>query len=342
MTTMFRIPLLSPSIPKRIVPISGQRREARLAMNILDAGLMSGRLTARHANDPLHTCQAQLQGWIRDRLQDLQCLQIGFRLRLGTNRPLYFGETIAEAADEALVTWFAECNAFAVGAALDRLEQIEPGLGASVLSVIDEKSALLVPVFTPWDVMCTAQEHYWYGETDEREALAERCAENEAEREAIREEMVTRDKIDAAFPAWATEWTGRRQRLARRALQRIGREARSPRVRAVVQDTLALSRLEMGDEYRPDIDGWFLGFGAVLTWRTSDIAVRVFDDYANEASQGDFGDWMGEFRFDLDDADAVRTWADAMEVRFEGIRLLDRLIHSLSTGDWRHVRKECR
>ena len=340
------LPQLTASIPSSLLPASGQRQAARLARCLLDAGVIHGAVPARKAREPLMACQSFLEAWVRNQLAGLKCLALDFRLLLGSEdvdrneRPS--GSPLHGEPGRATIIWFTECTQFAVGAALERLEEIRPALGATVLSVIDRFSMKLIPAFTPWDALSIAREHYWYGEDDESTALNEYCDDDPGERAAMQQEMVTRAKIDAAFPAWATTWAGERQRVTRRELRHIATFARGAWVQKVAQAALALNRLDLDDSYLPDADGAFLGYGPVLAWKPDDITVRVFDDYANDAAQGEFCDWIGEFSFDVNDAhdpQALPYWMAAMKVRLDGVRLLDTLIHELSTGDWRRVPK---
>jgi PRTRC genetic system protein F len=341
MDTIFQLPALCAAIPVEFKPDAGEDRAVALARCLLDAGVIHGAVSARRASDPLGTSRLFLERWVAERLQGLHCLFPAFRLVMEGASEMC-NHTRPREPGQATIVWYTECSAFAVGEALDRLEQIHPRLGATVLTVIDRLGPRLIPTFTPTDVMGTAQEYYWYGEQDESAALDEQCGEDPAEREAMREEMVTREKIDAAFPAWATQWPGQRKRLSRAALQRIAKGARSCRVRQLMSDVLALEKLNLNDEFRPNGDGWFVGYGAVLTWKPDDIAVRVFDDFANDAVQGDFVDWMGEAEFSIGEPETLRHWMEGMEVRLKGMRLLDNLIHELSSGDWHRVPKGMR
>jgi PRTRC genetic system protein F len=183
---------------------------------------------------------------------------------------------------------------------------------------------------------------YWYGEADESYALDMECDGEAADRDEVRARMVTRAAIDEAFPSWATEWHERRKSLSLRELKRIATSARSLRVRCVVAQALSLASLNLSDAFRPQADGEFVGYGAVLTWRADDITVRVFDDHGNGAVQAEYVDWIGEAEFDLDDPETLRGWLTAIEPHLEGIRRLDALIHELSTGDWSRVPKGVR
>ena len=94
-----------------------------------------------------------------------------------------------------------------------------------------------------------------------------------------------------------------------------------------------LARLKIKDDCRPEIDGEFIGFGAVLSWRADDLTVRVYDDLINNAHQGEFCDVMGDVFFDLNEPRAFAAWQRKMRSRFEAIRLIDALIWRLSEAN---------
>ncbi|MBX3602374.1 MAG: PRTRC system protein F [Rubrivivax sp.] len=199
MNSMFHIPALCDSIPAELVPATGHDYALSLARCLLDARVIHGDVHPRRAREPLATSQTFLQQWVRDRLQGPQCLVPCFRLVLeGASDASTCMRT--RQAGEATIVWFTECSAFAVGEALERLEGVHPLLGATVLSVIDKTNMSLIPTFTPWDTLGTAQEYYWYGERDESVALDEQCGDDPGMRATMRQEVVTREKIDAAFP----------------------------------------------------------------------------------------------------------------------------------------------
>jgi PRTRC genetic system protein F len=201
-----------------------------------------------------------------------------------------------------------------------------------VLDVLREKSRFVYPLFTP-DLACDIASYvYWCGEENEEVALDMECGDNEEEREAMREDMVTRKKLDEAFPAWAIAMP-RKRRLPRGALLRLAQGASDPLARDIATDVLALAALRIEDEFRPDVDGEYIGFGAVLSWREDDLTVRIYDALLQLAQQSEFCDRMGELEIALDAPQAMRGWQSAMRVRFAAIRLLDRLIDRLSAGN---------
>ena len=101
----------------------------------------------------------------------------------------------------------------------------------------------------------------------------------------------------------------------------------------MAEDALALAGLDIDDSFRPDIDGEFFGFGAVLSWRDGDVTTRIYDDLLELAHQGEYCEHMGEVRVPLDDPAAFGAWQRAMASRFAAIRRIDALIHRLSAGN---------
>ena len=105
-------------------------------------------------------------------------------------------------------------------------------------------------------------------------------------------------------------------------------------MRAIAADALSLARLRIKDAFSPAVDGEFVGWGAVLSWREDDLTVRVYDDLVQLAYQSEFCDRIGELDMALDAPQAMRSWQRAMRLRFKAIRLIDRLIHLLAGGNW--------
>jgi PRTRC genetic system protein F len=103
-------------------------------------------------------------------------------------------------------------------------------------------------------------------------------------------------------------------------------------MRQIADDALALSRLTITDEFLPDMDGEYIGFGAVLSWDEGDVTTRIYDDLLQMAHQAEFCDRMGEAQIPMNDPGALGAWFHRMGQRFKAIGLIDRLIHALSAG----------
>jgi PRTRC genetic system protein F len=154
------------------------------------------------------------------------------------------------------------------------------------------------------------------------------CGNDEKARAAMREEMITRQKLADAYPEWAltppVKWS---QTELRNTLEALANRHPAGNIAA---DALALSRMRIKDRYRPEIDGEFIGFGAVLSWREDDLTVRIYDDLLQFAYQAEFCDLIGEVEFNLDEPQTLRSWQRDMRARFQAIRLIDGLIYKLS------------
>jgi PRTRC genetic system protein F len=231
------------------------------------------------------------------------------------------------------ITWFQlDEQQWTVGRGLERLEQAIPSLGATAIHLLEEQSPYVYPVFTPRTAQDVASMMYWYGEDDETFALDEACAGDEEARAAMRAEMVTKACLTEAFPAWALAWSP--ANLDASGLARIAEDRSNDFTSDVAALLAKLAHLNISDdEYRPEIDGAFIGFGAVLSWCADDLTVRVYDDLVNMAQQSEFCDVMGDAFFDLNEPPAMRAWQRKMRSRFEAIRLIDGLIWRLSEAD---------
>ena len=89
----------------------------------------------------------------------------------------------------------------------------------TVLRALERCAWRTLPIYTPAVVMECASDTYWYGEFDEDMAIEEACGDDAAERESMRQGMVTRAMFNATFPAWALG--GRARSLGRRTLRQL-------------------------------------------------------------------------------------------------------------------------
>ncbi|MDR2032807.1 MAG: PRTRC system protein F [Azoarcus sp.] len=219
-----------------------------------------------------------------------------------------------------------------MGARLDALNRQARGLGVIVFHVLACQSQRVYPLFTPDVARDIASMLYWNGEEDEEAALEMAFdEEDEAEREAMRREMVTSALLKSSSPAWALD---RPRHLdlpyCARQLRRALKTLTDPVARRIAGGALALSQLRFEHDFLPDPDGEFIAFGGVLTWREDDVTVRIYDDLIDMAHQSEFCDRIGEIRLELSDPAALGTWQRDMRVPFQAIGLIDRLIHDLS------------
>lgn len=337
------LPRLTAAVPRKLVPGRLGAANAAISHFLLDAKAFRDADLPASFDDSLRACEQALRKWVAREIGPLCCLRPAFHMQVLDSAGNYIDlhrnrkgrELPAYAAVE--ISWSeASVQEWPVGARLDELEVACPGLGATVLHVLHRQSLHAYPLFTPTVAREAASWAYWYGEEDEETALDMQCGEDEAERETVRAEMVTRDLFDDSFPAWATTWPARATREGgpaawqtidlRRALPLV----KDPRRRSIVANAIALARLRIEDAFRCDADGEFVGFGAVLSWSESDLTTRVFDDLMQQAHEAECYDRMGEVRMALNTPGAMTKWQAAMRPRFKAIALIDRLIAGLS------------
>lgn len=332
LTPVLPLPRLAGVIPLAVVPRRLAAANATIARFLIQAGAIREGDIPQAWDDAMQVCQGALDAWVKRALGPLHCLEPAFTLTASDGSDGYSMPRMEPVCYRTVeVCWF-ESNEqqWVVGAGLEALERKRPGLGQAVLDILRRQSRFVYPVFTPNLACDVASYVYWCGEENEEVALDMECGEDEEARAAMRDEMVTRQKLDEAFPVWANSYP--HKRLPVTAFERLADGLHDLTMRDIAADTLALARLRIKDEFRPDVDGEYLGWGAVLSWREDDLTVRIYDDLMQLAHQGEFCDRMGELEIDLDAPQVMRAWQSAMHVRFKAIRLIDRLIHWLSEG----------
>jgi PRTRC genetic system protein F len=280
-------------------------------------------------------CLYALNRWLAEAIGDVKCISPQFELRLVNDaadlnlhqtRKIRTGGASPPRTVEIRWRESSVCH-WGVGTGLDYLEQCVPTLGSTILDVMERKGGHAYPLFTPGMALDEASYLYWRGEEDETLALDEDCGDDQAAREAMTRDMITRADLDAAFPTWALDYN--RPRLAQNKLASVAAEHACPYVRQAAALANALDSTRTTAQYCVEEDGPFIGFGAVLCWREGDLAVQISDDYANLAWQGEYCDDIGAVTFRLDDAVAMRHWMRKVRPNLTAIKLLDALLSHL-------------
>ncbi|GAB2856052.1 hypothetical protein GCM10027277_25810 [Pseudoduganella ginsengisoli] len=332
-------PVLAADIPATILPAAGQRVAGTLAGYLACAKVITRRDFPLAASDPLAACAAVLSKWLHRHIGDTACLEPLFQIEpVAIDHIDDFDEAAcaldaaeAQAVRGVHIRWSERniCH-WTVGPGFERLEAAVPGLGATVLDILEEKSWQAYPLFTPSNVLDEASNQYWLGEEDETEMLDSECGDDKEAWEAMRADMVTRADIEQAFPAWALR--RRPERMPLPVLRDIAIEHVDGYVRRATTLALALAETPTDNTFASRREGLFTGFCAVLCWRDEDIAVRVSDDYAHYAWQGDSFEEIGEVILPTADPRAFRQWMRAMEPNLRAIGLIDQLLLHLAEG----------
>lgn len=332
LTAHLVLPRLAATVPRSITPRRLAAANARIARFLLAANTVRARDIPPHWRDELAVCEGALDAWVKREIGVLHCLSPQFVLQ-----PLHAtartpGPEAEVSYGHVQIVWYERgAQQWPVGAAIERLERSVAGLGALALSLIEAQSRFAYPVFTPRLCAEAASILYWYGEEDEAVALEEACGDDAQARAEMVAQMVTRGGLAQAFPPWALD----REAcvLDPALLPSIAATGEEPFVREAARLLMELRTLTVGDEFTPPMDGEFIGFGALLSWRCDDVTVRVYDDLVNMAQEGECCEWIGEVEFDLDAPEALARWQRRMGRHFAVIRLLDALIHHLGEAD---------
>jgi PRTRC genetic system protein F len=330
-TASWALPRIVGDVPHELTPRTLASANARIARLLIDAEAVRNADIPAQWRDPLEVCHRALNAWLKRELGDLHCIAPRFVLRPAMPETASFPPN-ADAAPSDFgqvdVIWFQQQEQqWAVGEGVERLERLVPRLGATALDVLEAQSRFVYPVFTPRIAHEVASMMYWYGEEDETTALQECCGDDLEAQEAMRADMITKARIVAAYPEWALAWKPATLRL--RELQQIVGNSTESYACDVAALVLQLARMRMRDAFRPEADGEFIGFGAVLAWHEDDVAVRIYDDLVNMAHESEFCDLMGEVHVDLDDPRALQAWQRGMRQRFKAMRLIDTLLWRL-------------
>ncbi|MBY0240178.1 MAG: PRTRC system protein F [Burkholderiaceae bacterium] len=330
-------PVLADGIALTITPSSGQQVAGLMASYLAQAQAITRRDFPLAANDPLTACSTVLSHWLHRHIGDTTCLEPLFQLEPSLvdnihdfdEAASHVGASDAPAVRGVHIRWTERdiCQ-WSVGPGFDTLEAMVPGLGATVLDILERKSGQAYPLFTPSLVLDEASSQYWMGEADETEYLESACGDDREAYVTLRAEMVTRAAIAEAFPPWALEL--KTAVLPQRVVRAIAIRHTDGFVRRAAALALALAGTRTVGDYSPRREGLFTGFGAVLCWRDNDIAVRVSDDYAQYAWQGDYFNEIGEVILPIADPDALRRWMRAITPNLRAIGLIDRLLAHLS------------
>lgn len=328
-------PCISEDVPTVIERTGNRRVLAEITQFLLDAGAITSRRYCGGAPSLQEVCQHALDSWLAATIGDVKCFTPAFELHLADatedcNGHLHARDSGAARSREMIEVIWKETSVchWGVGAGLDYVEQRVPALGSTILDVMERKGGHAYPLFTPGMALDEASYLYWRGEEDEALALDEDCGDDQSARDAMRQDMITRADIAAAFPAWALDY--KRPRLATQELSRIAATYACPYVQRAAALAAALDGTRTTAQYCVEEDGPFIGFGAVLCWREGDLSVQISDDYAQLAWQGDYCDEIGKVAFSLSDPAAMRRWMRRVKPNLSAIKLLDDLLLHLT------------
>jgi len=183
------------------------------------------------------------------------------------------------------------CAVICIGRAMEKLESVRAGLGQTVLATLYDAFRMLPTVCTPRYVLGVAEYLYWYGESDEDEAIKQALdmgGYDTVEELLASEDFFTRDKFFSEMPEWAAQ---PRRTLTRRQIQLAA--GRDPFVREIVDAMDAVWNIvrfygPFADVRSEDVGADLIDFGLLVRWSEDDMVGRVLDDFLHHAQEGDY------------------------------------------------------
>lgn len=320
------LPRLDGRIPRSVLPEQTIRKNSLLSRFLAEAQAFSEDDLPETWENSLAACQVALDRWIKREVGPLHCLQPEFVVRVPCQNQYPQDRTV-------YIRWHeGGMRQWAIGTGLQKLHSQVPGLGRAVLQTLRHQSNAAYPLFTPDVARDTASYLHWDGCDDEEYVLDMTCGDDTAERESVRETMITASDFNESYPQWVLNDWNHRQRLAhcKRFLKRCLNQLADPSTRKIASDALALSRLHIGKSYLVKGEGFFIGYGGLLSWQKNDLTVALFDDLYNTAMQDECFDEIGAAEFPLATPLAFSQWQRNMRPQFRAISLIDRLIYGLS------------
>ena len=308
---------------------------ARLALLLLDCGILPPARWVRCANRLEAACTRSLVEWLEERTGALRVLRPCFGVSV---RKRNAHDASAFTLDLGWEADTGECVTIGPGvAAIDRMH---PGLGRTVMNALAEGGFNSMPIASFADQLSICEMCLWGGCSDEREYVESFGLEPE-EAEAYLNDVIRRADVLRETPhevfdrmCGASLSDARLKHLSRgsgcfavRRIVELVHEIRSVGTVAMVRDHHRYAQQHDGLE--------FVGFGALARWSESDFTIDVLDRMANDAFQN--GVSYSEscvVSLDLGDREEFRKVLDELESVLRLIRCLDELLWLLSASEW--------
>ncbi|MFT0167531.1 PRTRC system protein F [Paraburkholderia mimosarum] len=279
-------------IPHRYTIGVGRTFARDLTLSLLDTGVIAqADIESRPRNEVVLAKRALMRHWthITDGMR-----YFDWNLRIeATPQTFYWSQPDSESVWASVHTKEGpvSCRHVYLRDGIEALEHVRAGLGQTVLATLYDAFRMLPLCFTPEYAFGIASMVYWYGESDETEAIEEMMALHDVKtREELESvtDVFTRRQFFNAMPEWAVF---AKRVLTRRQVQLAAR--RDSYAREVVDAMDSLWNIVRF--YGPFADLRSEGFGAdpidyalLVRWSDDDEITRVADDWLQQASDGDY------------------------------------------------------
>lgn len=328
---------ISGDVPTVLHSASPKRLFSRLAMLMLDVGMIPPARWTRSVLRLESICSASFAEWIERRVGRLQVFEPRFGASIGGHHAL-----AAEAPDDGQlwIGWSAETTkSVTIGPALRTLAEIHPGLPGTVLFAINKAGWDSIPVVCFDDQLYLAECCIWGGASD-----ADECADDwgmgEEEKAEFVASHITRGEILERTPEFAFAYSKTRLK-SHESLERLARAATELPVRRVIELAREIERMkpvEMVRDFQRNASeegGDFVGYGAALRWSDEDLTLDVFQAVSQSAYESGCGHEECCVQcLRLDDSEAFVALLIELSAALDAMRCLDELLWLLSAEEW--------
>jgi len=277
------LPVIHSHIPAHYVISAGVVESASVALDMLDAGL----LTVTTGNLPAKMVENSMRAWFQSITKDLT----SFRPHLVmTNNMNCLIDNLEEGSAEekfdlkgdknlSFGISFSEWEWFSLKAKIEAFEAAVPGLGETAICRMDDVLSPICQPVTPNFTFFAVQQSSWQGEDNEATVLEEYadCGEDPDDLE-----IITRADFDVSFPKMSYEAT---KRLDSDALSSLLSHS-DPKVAELAALLLEVDSVDsyikpiwpqgVAEDHLPTL------YPAVcVAWSPDDLTVQIVDNYFN-------------------------------------------------------------
>ena len=309
--------IIPESIPYQLCFTESAGETALTALALLDLGVVTQEDCALYGVSPSELISSSLSRWLVERAGDKLSLFEGMTLCIGSDlNELGFGETegleddldLGQAGVYVGVTIVSE-YCYSLKGVVERLESAVPGLGETVMSIMQNAIYNLMFAICPGTTLDAAKTAFWYGEEDETLWLEENGDECTAD------DIITRTDFDSNIPRWVSE-AG--QKLDASTLQQLAQnDDEAGEVCRLLLD--APSNSFLASVVRP-MPYSCSEHGICLLWGDGDVERRIWDEHYNYLYE----------RFDNHQVSALFSASDSSPEALSGMKQeIDKYVDSL-------------
>lgn len=327
------VPRLAQKIPTVLRSPGRDIGLARLALLMLDSGMIPEADMVRSRRRLEAICANRFASWIASRLGKLKVFSPNFTM-------------IVQPADDdskeggLCLAWGAsKVETILVGPAMRALAFVHPRLPGTVLAAVRRAGWNSIPVFG-FDEQLDICEGFLWGGAEDAAEYAEQMEMDEDEAKAFVEAVISRDQVTAQTPLPVFSSWRHRLRSPRR-LGALRSEADDLPIRRVIELTMTLANAPMVGmmaEFHQAVAqeaGDFIGHGAILRWSESDLTPDVYQQFGEYLYNNGCGvEDACVCHLSLVDHSEFQHYMREFARSLETLQVLDELLWLLCAEEW--------